>query len=663
VLRRGWQCDVTLARFVERESAGPRRAVFGPLQWLGGYSSLRNATAIGSAHFIDVTCSTPPEILSVFAAQRIQTIVASGSVIKLLAGAARVHGRIPAPLTVSCVGERLTPAVIAAAREIGTGPVTVRSIYGASEVLAGYMYILEAHEEIPTGAICLGNPITDAAEFVPVEHFGAEEGGGLHELVVRRWVSQGYLGDSDLNESRFGVNPEGDPLWRSGDLMRRGDDGLWYHAGRIDDMIKIAGKSVEPAEAERAISRYPGVLNAVVLPRHLEGERPQLTAHVQVSGSVTSDALRAHLTEELPAHLIPAVISRHDILPVNKQGKVDRQLLTTSVPVPWRSRPLVEPRTATEQLVVAEASRYLEIDQISVDDDLWQLGLDSLGAIEFTEILVQRCDGGISPNDFLGASTPAAVAAVIDGALATSRGKPFEFFPDPTTAPIFTVCGAGSTALTLRHLATALSRTPEGRQPVVVFEQFGRFEGWGRDRTVGAAAQRNLEYLQARQPEGPYILVGHSWGGLVAHEMSVRLSAAGHRVRLVVLDTAIPANDRQPWWSPLRRGAMTTWPRQMAKRGYWALVRVLPPLERVIPLGSRSDHFFHRGLAAGHRHRPSVFGGPMLVVEAGGSNCGSTWLAEPQREVVECAGDHNSLLQPPHVGSVAGAITAFINHH
>ena len=182
-------------------------------------------------------------------------------------------------------------------------------------------------------------------------------------------------------------------------------EGVIHLRGRIDDMVKINGKLVEPAEAERVLRSIPGVVNVVVLPRRLPSGHHQLVAHVEADPAVSDSDLRTALHRELPAHLVPGLFVRHGALPLTDRGKVDREALSTALP-PRRFG--VAAGQDDDRLVEAELSiarLVLEIGDIGADESLFDLGMDSLGAIEFVVLVNEAGEGYLEANDLVAANT------------------------------------------------------------------------------------------------------------------------------------------------------------------------------------------------------------------------------------------------------------------
>ncbi|MGH9417163.1 MAG: amino acid adenylation domain-containing protein [Terriglobales bacterium] len=144
-------------------------------------------------------------------------------------------------------------------------------------------------------------------------------------------VLAGYWGDRQRTAqvTRWRPAADGAPAERwynTGDLVRRGADGLLYFQGRRDHLVKVRGYRISLLEIEKALESCSGVAQAVVLPPENGGG---LEAHVvAVAGAdLNGTTLRGVLAQRLPAYMVPECIVPHVELPLTSTGKIDRRLL------------------------------------------------------------------------------------------------------------------------------------------------------------------------------------------------------------------------------------------------------------------------------------------------------------------------------------------------
>ena len=205
-------------------------------------------------------------------------------------------------------------------------------------------------------------------------------------------VSLGYVGRPDLTAAAFLPDPfaarEGRPgmrLYRTGDRGRYGADGNLEFLGRLDDQVKLRGFRIELGEIEVALSRHPGVREAVVLAREHEAGDTRLVAYVVPSAgaapeSLSAVELRDGLRRSLPEYMLPSAFVLLDSLPVTTNGKLDRQAL----PAPeWGgAAEFAAAHTPVEEALAAIWSQVLGVPRVGREDSFFALGGHSLLATQ-----------------------------------------------------------------------------------------------------------------------------------------------------------------------------------------------------------------------------------------------------------------------------------------
>ncbi|MFJ9692626.1 amino acid adenylation domain-containing protein [Kitasatospora sp. NPDC101183] len=213
------------------------------------------------------------------------------------------------------------------------------------------------------GSVPIGRPVADTVCHVLREDgtpAGPGEEGELH--IAGGGVARGYLGNPRESAERFRVMAVGGGaprlLYRTGDFVRRGPDGLFEFRGRRDDQVKVRGFRIELEEIRAALVGHPGVADAVVL-THEDGTSRYLAAHVagrDPDAPPTGPQLRAYLADRLPAFMVPAVITVLDRLPLLANGKVDRAALSAArLPPDVPDAPDDDARPWSARQAVAEA--------------------------------------------------------------------------------------------------------------------------------------------------------------------------------------------------------------------------------------------------------------------------------------------------------------------
>ncbi|MBA2891471.1 non-ribosomal peptide synthetase [Nonomuraea soli] len=334
-------------------------------------------------------------------------------------------------------------------------------------------------------------------------------------------VGRGYLNRPGLTAQRFVAAPGGRRLYRTGDQARRRADGALEFVGRSDNQVKLRGHRIEPAEIENTLGRAPGVAQAAVIVRD-----DQLVAYVTPE-HVDPAELHRHALAHLPTHMLPAAYLPLPVLPLNANGKLDRRAL----PEPPRAghRP---PRTPREHTVLGLFTEVLERPGLGVNDNFFSAGGHSILAARLISRVRSTLGASLSIRDLFAAPTVAELVDRLAGDGAAD--DPFDALLPLRTAgslpPLFCVHPVGGVSWCYSSLLPYV----EPDRPVYGLQSTGP----DQPSSVHEMAERYLEIIRRVQPEGPYHLLGWSFGGLVAHAMAERLPG---QVGLLALLDSYPA--------------------------------------------------------------------------------------------------------------------------
>ncbi|MDI9886745.1 non-ribosomal peptide synthetase [Streptomyces sp. HNM0645] len=243
----------------------------------------------------------------------------------------------------------------------------------------------------PAHPVPIGRPIPGTEVHLLDERLRTVPDGTVGELYAGGMgVAHGYLGRPAVTAERFVPDPfsnsPGARLYRTGDLALRRADGVLEFHGRVDEQVKIRGFRVEPGEVEAALRALPDVGDSAVVARpRTTGERT-LVAYLTGGQPLHLPGIRRALAERLPAHLVPGTFVQLDELPLGATGKVDRRALAAREERtrPETDVPLRLPEGELEQWLAQLWCDLLEIDQVGVDDDFFDLGGHSLVAAAIT---------------------------------------------------------------------------------------------------------------------------------------------------------------------------------------------------------------------------------------------------------------------------------------
>ncbi|GLX49000.1 non-ribosomal peptide synthetase [Streptomyces hygroscopicus subsp. hygroscopicus] len=351
-------------------------------------------------------------------------------------------------------------------------------------------------------------------------------------------LARGYINRPDLTKERFLPDPfvPGERVYRTGDLARRLPDGNAHYAGRADDQIKLRGFRIEPGEVEAALTALPGVREAVVLTDRDPAGQPRLVAGIGrgATAARTAHEWRTALSRRLPDHMIPAVFLDLPALPLNRSGKLDRPALLRLAGEHGAGRVnTASPRDGVEHRLYRIWQDILLHPDIGIDDDFFDIGGTSLSAIKMAHAVTEAFGRPLPVAEIVLHPTIEALGGRLrEHGTVPETGSVIEFRAG-SGPRVVCVHPAGGTAFCYLPLARHLP----GSVALSGIQSPGVNPGEEALPTVEAMAERYLRLLEPLG-DGPLVLTGLSYGGLVAHAMGRLLARAGRDdVSVVLLDT------------------------------------------------------------------------------------------------------------------------------
>ncbi|MEU6297799.1 amino acid adenylation domain-containing protein, partial [Streptomyces erythrochromogenes] len=267
----------------------------------------------------------------------------------------------------------------------------------------------------------IGRPAANTRTYVLDGRLAPVAPGTAGELYLAGvQLARGYLGRPALTADRFVACPfePGARMYRTGDLVRWRADGVLEYLGRTDDQVKIRGFRIEPGEVQSAAAACAGVSHAAVVVREDRPGDPRLVAYVvpRPGAAPTPAGVRGELAAALPEHMVPAVVVLAE-LPVTANGKLDRRAL----PAPALRVGGRGGRTERERILTGLFASVLGLPEVGADDDFFELGGHSLLAMRLVAQMRGAFGAELGIREVFTARTPAALAALVDGA---GRARP-----------------------------------------------------------------------------------------------------------------------------------------------------------------------------------------------------------------------------------------------
>ena len=190
-------------------------------------------------------------------------------------------------------------------------------------------------------------------------------------------VGLGYFGNEEKTKQAF-ITVNGLRAYRSGDLARMNNDGNIEFFGRLDNQVKLRGLRVELDEIEKTINTYPGISNSIVIVKNAP-EGDYLVAYYVAPTTITQEELTAHISKTLTPYMVPKAMMQLEKLPLTANGKVDKKNLPEIKPVET-NKVVKEPQNDLQRKLVEIFKKATGNNEVSVDDDFFQLGGTSLSA-------------------------------------------------------------------------------------------------------------------------------------------------------------------------------------------------------------------------------------------------------------------------------------------
>ncbi|MFG2197129.1 amino acid adenylation domain-containing protein [Streptomyces sp. NPDC048639] len=266
-------------------------------------------------------------------------------------------------------------------------------------------------------------------------------------FIGGRGMTRGYLNRPELTAERFVPDTHGTPgtlLYRSGDLVLCRPDGAIRFLGRSDRQVKVRGYRIEPGEIEAALIKHPMVNDAVVVAREDGSGDKRLDAYV-VASHVSVDSagdsaregsnhvearrlvteLRQLIVEALPRHHHPASITVISAIPLTANLKLD----LSKLPAPAEERGLtqeavVNPRSELEAALALMWGTTLGLAEVGIDDSFFEIGGDSISAVQMAAATTQRAAVPVTVRDILKFPTIRQLSALVSERVNCPEGNP-----------------------------------------------------------------------------------------------------------------------------------------------------------------------------------------------------------------------------------------------
>lgn len=244
--------------------------------------------------------------------------------------------------------------------------------------------------------------------------------GVIGELYIGgRGLAKEYQNDTEKTQISFFEHERYGRIYKTGDYGVMHPDGYIDFKGRRDSQVKISGHRIELEEIEKALTDYMGVDSIVVIPQKVN-DQMILCAFYTGEKVILGNELKNYAAKKLPDYMIPTKYIWLSSIPLTANGKINKKEL--KLPDEITDNMIVEPQNKTEAEVADIWKQVLRIPKISVFDDYFDLGGDSLQLLIIISELEIKFGIKLAYSDLLYNTTIKKTAYLIENLL-TDRNR------------------------------------------------------------------------------------------------------------------------------------------------------------------------------------------------------------------------------------------------
>ncbi|MCC0175466.1 amino acid adenylation domain-containing protein [Waterburya agarophytonicola K14] len=464
---------------------------------------------------------------------------------------------------VATSGEQVALEVYDCWRETFGDRVKLVNLYGQTEG-TGVVTVYHVPQQLDRSfkSLPVGSPIGNMRVYLLDEYLKPVPIGVVAQIHISgAGVAKGYLNRPELTAEKFIANPfvEGERLYKTGDLGRylaalkdtASHNGSIQFLGRIDRQVNIQGLRIELGEIEAILSQNELIQEAAVVVRQNKlGETLAVYLVPTQTPPPSVEILTNYLRQKLPTYMIPQEFIFVDKFPVTTSGKVDRIALSAGSQTEI-STSIIAPRDRLESELVQLLQDILGIDRISIRDNFIELGGNSLLAARLVTEIEAKYEQKIAVSTVFQAQNIENLATLIrqEESLATPECL-VPIKQGNSTINLFAIHNLGyglefylplakylDSNIAIQGLSSFLSNELDKPHP--------------RDiRGLAAYYTRNLQQVQ---PQGPYYLLGVSFGGVIAYEIAQLLVSQGEEVKFLgMVDSFFPNRNEVRKYLPIK---------------------------------------------------------------------------------------------------------------
>jgi len=425
------------------------------------------------------------------------------------------------------------------------------SLGGATEATIWSNFYIVKDTKPGWRSIPYGKPLSNNFFYILDEQLQTVPMGETGDLYIGGVsVARGYANDPEKTNAAFIPDPFntdlGGRMYRTGDTGRMMPDFNMEFLGRKDSQVKINGFRVELGEIENVLNKSELVKSAVVIAKKAPDGNKRLMGYVVPAGKFEKEQIITYLKAKLPDYMVPAMWMEIDKMPLNSNGKIDRNAMPDFTENLLHKKSFLPPETATEKTLATIWQECMNLNDVSADDNFFALGGHSLMAVQILSKLKKKLGRSFQLAVLFKYPTIRSFANFIENdKKETTYTCLVPIKPTGTKPPLYIIHGEGLNVLNFSSLAAVMDKD----RPIFGLQAVGLN---GIDEPLDnlpAIAKFYLDEIIRHNPSGPYLLAGYSFGGYVALEIRKQMAAMGKEVdKLIMFDTDAEKSEYKDWY-------------------------------------------------------------------------------------------------------------------
>ncbi|PLX70436.1 MAG: hypothetical protein C0602_06385 [Denitrovibrio sp.] len=419
--------------------------------------------------------------------------------------------------------------------------------YGPTEccVSATY-YELDADKLDKLPSIHIGSPVKNTEIFIFDDAGNPIPEGLQGEICVSgEGVSRGYINDSKLTDEKFTPHPfnPDKKVYRTGDIGREFSPNLFMFNGRKDTQVKVRGYRIELAEIENTALKLAELNNCAVVCRDFsESGNPAIVLYFTSDTPQEPAHIKASLIETLPEYMIPEYVIQIESIPLNSSGKIDYKALPNPQIESEKISDGEKPSTKNQIKIADFIKQLTGLPNWTIDDNFFDSGGNSILAVRLISMIHTYSGKRIPLTYLMKHPTIRLLAAYLENRVSTEKWTPL--IPvstcEQSTDDLFCFHPVGGSNFCYHHLSVALKNMYN-----ITMTQSPGMSGNSKPMSDCKEIGRLFcdEILQ-NFPDSPKILIGWSFGALIALETAREMIERGLRPKCVVIIDMTSGNNR-----------------------------------------------------------------------------------------------------------------------